>query len=85
MALLRDSLDALHRWPYDPWGPASSIPVEDSFHHRGAYRRVKELLAADGCLEQWCVFEAEATGQALMAWCRDNGVHLVEHDEGPLP
>jgi len=56
--------------------------VEDIFHHRGAYRRVKELLAADGCLKQWYAFEAEATDQALKAWCRDNDVHLVEHDEG---
>jgi len=55
--------------------------VEDIFRHRGAYRRLKELLAVEGCLEQWHAFEAEATEQALKEWCRDNDVHLVERDE----
>jgi hypothetical protein len=53
----------------------------DIFHQRGAYRRFKELLVAEGCLEQWYAFEAEATEQALKGWCLENAIQLVEHDD----
>jgi len=56
--------------------------ADDIFHHRGAYRRFKELLAAEGLLEQWYAFEAEATAQALKEWCQENNIQLVERDEG---
>jgi len=55
--------------------------VDDIFYHPGAYRRFKEFLAAEHCLEQWYAFEAEATEQALKEWCWENDVHLVEGDE----
>jgi len=55
--------------------------VSDIFHSRGAYRRFKELLAAEGLLEQWYAFETEATEQALKEWCQQNNIHLVERDE----
>jgi hypothetical protein len=55
--------------------------VADIFHHKGAYRRFKELLSSEGCLEQWHAFEAEATDQALREWCRQNGIHLVGGNE----
>lgn len=55
--------------------------VADIFHRRGAYRRFKELLAAEGCLEDWYAFETEATEQALKEWCQENNIHLVERDE----
>ena len=32
--------------------------VEVTFRRRGAYARFKELLAAEGCLEEWYAFEA---------------------------
>ncbi|MCZ7626324.1 MAG: hypothetical protein C3F12_14605 [Candidatus Methylomirabilota bacterium] len=57
--------------------------VADIFRHRGAYGCFKEVLAAEGCLEQWYAFEAEATEDALKEWCRRNGVHLVGPDEKP--
>ncbi|MBZ0170513.1 MAG: UPF0158 family protein [Kofleriaceae bacterium] len=52
--------------------------VSDIFRHRGAYGRFKELLATEGCLDEWYAFEAEATEQALTAWCRANDIQLVE-------
>jgi hypothetical protein len=55
--------------------------VADIFHHKGAYRRLKELLSSEGCLEQWYAFEAGATDQALREWCGLNGIHLVGGDE----
>jgi hypothetical protein len=48
------------------------------FRHRGAYARLKELLAADGCLEEWYAFEAESAERALREWCKANEIHLVE-------
>jgi len=51
------------------------------FRHRGAYGRFKDVLIAEGCLEQWYAFEAEATEDALKEWCRRHDVHLVGPDE----
>jgi len=56
--------------------------IEDFFHHRGAYARFKELLAAENCLEKWYAFEAESTEQALRAWCADNGIQVVDNERG---
>jgi hypothetical protein len=55
--------------------------VADIFHRRNAYRRFKELLAAEGRLEQWYAFETEATERALREWCRENNIQLAERDE----
>ena len=57
--------------------------VADIFHRRGAYRQFKELLAAQGRLEQWYAFEAEATEQALREWCQENNIHLDERNDEP--
>ena len=56
--------------------------VADIFHHRGAYRRFKELLAAEGCLERGYAFEADATERALEQWCGENEIRLVDRDKG---
>jgi hypothetical protein len=53
--------------------------VEAFFRHRGAYARFKELLAAEGCLEEWYAFEAESTKRALREWCKANEIHLAEN------
>ena len=58
--------------------PGQSRRVADIFHRRGAHRRFKELLAAEGCLEQWYAFETEATDQALREWCQENDIQLDE-------
>ena len=70
--------------------PSRHSDVVTVFRRRGAYARFKELLAANGCLEEWYTFEAESTERALREWCQVNGIHLVDDggqqpDEGPPP
>lgn len=60
--------------------PAQYNRAADIFRSRGAYRRFKELLASEGCLEQWYVFETEATELALRGWCQENDIQLGERD-----
>jgi len=47
------------------------------FRKRGAYRRFKELLQAEGLLEKWFAFEANASDIALQDWCKENNIELV--------
>ena len=61
--------------------PHSYASVEACFRHRGAYARFKELLAAEGCLEQWYAFEAESTERALRNWCMENEIDVVDDHE----
>jgi hypothetical protein len=63
--------------------PDRYAEVVTFFRHRGAYARLKELLAADGCLEEWYAFEAEAAERALREWCNANEIHLVESGGQP--
>jgi hypothetical protein len=54
--------------------------VEEAFfRRRGAYARFKELLAAEGCFEEWYAFEVESTERALREWCKANEIHLAEN------
>ena len=57
--------------------PDRYADVEDFFRRRGAYARFKDVLAAEGCLEKWYVFEAESTERALRDWCTANEIHLA--------
>ena len=59
--------------------PHRYTDVQAFFRRRGAYARFKELLATEGCLEEWYVFEAESTERALREWCNANEIHLVEN------
>ena len=52
--------------------------VAGFFGRRGAYGRFKALLHARGMLEQWYEFENRATEEALLAWCEENGIQLVD-------
>ena len=56
--------------------PHRYAAAESIFRHRGAYARFKELLAAEGCLEEWYAFEKEATERALREWCKVNEIKL---------
>ena len=57
--------------------------VEGFFHRRGAYSRLKELLAAEERLEAWYAFEAAETEAALRNWCRENDINLVDERREP--
>ena len=51
--------------------------VASLFRKRGAYRRFKELLQAEGLLEKWFAFEVDASDLALQDWCKENNIELV--------
>jgi Uncharacterised protein family (UPF0158) len=63
--------------------PDRYTDVISFFRRRGAYARFKELLAAEGCLEEWHAFEAASTERALREWCRANEIHLAESGGQP--
>lgn len=48
------------------------------FRKRGAYRRFKDLLQARGVLEKWYAFEASASDAALLDWCHQNNIQLID-------
>lgn len=48
------------------------------FHSKGAYGRFKGLLEAEGVLEKWYKFEADAVEKALREWCEENGIRIIE-------
>jgi hypothetical protein len=58
---------------------AESLPdqyrrIEGFFRSRGAYSRFKDLLTAQGRLEEWYAFEAKCTEAALRKWCEENDI-----------
>lgn len=57
--------------------PADYNLVSSFFRKRGAYRRYRELLQAQGLLEQWFVFEANACSSALLDWCQEYGIEIT--------
>jgi len=57
--------------------------VEGFFRHRGAYSRFKELVGAEGRLDEWYAFEAAETEAALRAWCRENDVDIIDKTREP--
>jgi hypothetical protein len=59
--------------------------VVGSFRRRGAYARFKDLLHARGLLDRWYDFESRATDEALLAWCGENGILLVDEQPGTTP
>ena len=59
--------------------PDHYTKVEECFRHRGAYARFKDVLASEGCLDQWYAFEAESTERALRSWCTENEIDVVDN------
>jgi hypothetical protein len=57
--------------------PADAEEVEAFFRRKGAYSRLKILLADRGVLQQWYEFEQAATTEALCAWCQENEIELT--------
>jgi hypothetical protein len=52
--------------------------VEDIFRRKGAYGRFKDLLESHHILERWYQFETESTKEALLRWCAENDIQVVE-------
>jgi hypothetical protein len=55
--------------------------VASLFRKRGAYRRFKDMLQYSGLLEKWYAFEAQASDDALIAWCQENGMNLTDIEQ----
>lgn len=52
--------------------------VASLFRKRGAYRRFKDMLQYQGLLEKWYAFEERASDDALIAWCLQHEIMLIE-------
>jgi len=50
--------------------------VRAMFTRKGAYRALRELLAARGVLEAWYRFKENAIEAALAEWCSAQGLRL---------
>jgi Uncharacterised protein family (UPF0158) len=62
--------------------PSEYDRVQVFFHHRGAYARFRDLLAAHGAVDKWHAYEDEATDRALREWCAENGIEIVDDVRG---
>ncbi len=56
--------------------PEKLNEVEAIFRRRGAYRNFKDMLLAEGKLDEWHQFEQERTRQALLEWAEDCGLKV---------
>jgi hypothetical protein len=56
--------------------PNQSNAVRDIFRSKGAYRRFRGMLESRGILDKWYAFEANATEEALRAWCEEANIQL---------
>jgi len=54
--------------------------VASLFRKRGAYRRFKDMLQYQGLLEKWYAFEEQASDDALLAWCEENEIKLIDKE-----
>lgn len=48
------------------------------FSRRGAYQNFKALLARRRALDRWYEYEAKATREALLDWCRLNEIDVTD-------
>jgi len=58
--------------------PGDRDAVVGFFRRRGAYGRFKDLLHTRDKLQRWYEFEERATEKALLAWCKENGIQLID-------
>ncbi|WIW90957.1 hypothetical protein K3M67_18095 (plasmid) [Sphingobium sp. V4] len=56
--------------------PALLGEARDIFRRKGAYRRFKDLVQAQGKLECWYAYEACETEAAVRSWCEEVGLPL---------
>lgn len=55
--------------------------VASLFRKRGAYRRFKDMLKYQGLLEKWYAFEEQASDDALLVWCEENEIKLIDKEQ----
>lgn len=56
--------------------PDEEDTVRGLFRQRRAYGRFKAFLEERGQLQAWYDFEAAAQREAIVSWCRDNGIEI---------
>ncbi len=64
--------------------PDDRNTVMGFFRRRGAHGRFKDLLHTRDMLQCWYEFESRATEEALLAWCEENGIQLVDEQPGTV-
>jgi len=50
--------------------------VRNTFRHKGAYGRFKEILHRQDSLEKWYAYSEEQTIKALEFWCESEGLGI---------
>ena len=50
--------------------------VRNTFRHKGAYGRFKEILHRQDSLEIWYAYSEERTMKALEIWCESEGLEI---------
>ena len=58
--------------------PADLDRVQSIFSRKGAYSHYKDLLEDRGILEAWYEFENAHQKEAILQWCRDVGIEVME-------
>jgi hypothetical protein len=56
--------------------PDEYAEIRAMFRKKGAYRRFSDWLDRHNLLDDWYRFKNETTKQAIIAWCKDNGVDV---------
>jgi len=56
--------------------PEKYDDVHYIFSKKGAYRRFKNFLTSLYLLDKWYQFEEQKTKEALLEWCKDNGLDV---------
>lgn len=57
--------------------PADLDRVRSIFSRRGAYSNFKGLLEERGILEEWYEFENDRQKEAILEWCRAEGIEVT--------
>jgi hypothetical protein len=52
--------------------------VRACFRSKGAYSQFKQLLRDEAMLDKWYSFEAAAVEKAILEWCEQNGIEIIE-------
>jgi hypothetical protein len=60
--------------------PGSLNKAREIFSRKGAYGRFKQLLHTTGTLDKWYAFEERATEEALIEWCDEVGLTLIDNE-----
>ena len=63
--------------------PDREEEIRSFFAGRGAYRLYKRLLQETGLLEHWHEFEEKRHREAVVEWCKENGLEVEPSERSP--